>query len=251
MTAPADFIRRLAASGCTWIPSTQRDEEGTAGNAVCDLVAAVEWDKWLQTRAWIFTSTSLLSFPHYGFTSEPQQVDLVPLAAGLGMAVSQGQRLLLEATCTEDVRTLGRFLQGCDERGYLQVDDLAKWSRLYIVGAASLLPGELRRSRNSSSSATLEPRSSFQESPWLHDVVPTVWVLTHCVARLLCRAGLNGPAMITMGSQKADVFDTSPSLPVTAALCWVKGRTVFADLATRRVIEVAPAIAKIFGTSLP
>jgi hypothetical protein len=246
-TVPAELVHRLASSGGTWSPSSKRDEEDSFGGAFCDLVAAVEWDKWTQTRAWVFTSSPSSSLPHYGLTSEPQQVDLVPLAEGLGMGAQSRQRLLLEVRCSEDAATLARFLLGCHERGCLQVDDLAKWGRLYVVGAASLLPQEFQSLRSSTDSGTSEAGSSLRESPWRNHIVPTAWVLTHSVARLLCRAGLEGPATITMGSLKANGVGLGARLPVTAALCWVGARAVVADLAARRVIEVAPTIADILG----
>jgi nucleoside-diphosphate-sugar epimerase len=246
-TVPAPLVDRLEASGGTWSAVRERDEEASLDEALPDLVAAVELDRWIEGRCWIYTSCSPPKVPRYGFTSEPQQFDLVPLGEGLRVGSLPGQRLLLEVRCSEDAATLAQFLRGCQERGSLRVDDLRRWARLYIVGAASWLPPELKHVTRFRDPGGLTSRFSPERSAWRNRLFPSAWVLSHSVARLLCRAGFDGPASIKMGPPTREASGPSLQLPPSAALCCVGSRRVVADVADRRLIEVAPAIAEILA----
>ena len=241
-TVPRELVRRLLKSGGTWTPSSEQRERASA-EGLPDLVAAVELDKWNEDRLWIFSSSAPPSVPLYGLTSEPQQVDIVPLARGLEMDIGPGGRLLLEMGGVEDATILARFLRGCIERRSLQIEGLARWSRIYIAGAWTWVPLQIRNHHSKDSG--MGTKSMVEDLLWRDHIVRTSWILTHSVARLLCRAGLEGSATVRMGFEASGTSATSAQLPPTAAICWVGARTILADLGTDRVIEVAPAIAEV------
>jgi nucleoside-diphosphate-sugar epimerase len=240
-TMPAELVNRLARSGCAWRPSNGLKESGSDG-WLPDLVSAVELDKWTEDRLWVFSSSPSPSLPHYGITSEPQQVDLVSLARGLSMDAGSAERFLLEIRSADDAAALAQFLRSCLERRCLRIDDLARWGRLYIAGVLAWTPFDIRRQHFGNRRAE-EAGLALQDLPWQDHIVPTSWILTNSVARLLCRTGLEGAATVRMGFE-AVAADPEDKLPASAAVCWVGARTVVADLATDRVIEVAPAIAE-------
>jgi 2'-hydroxyisoflavone reductase len=241
-TVPRELVARLLRSGSTWTPSSPHRER-TSAKGLPDLVAAVELDKWSKDRLWIFSSSAPPSVPFYGLTSEPQQVDIVPFARGFEMDIGPRGRLLLEMRGVEDATILAQFLRGCIERRSLQIEDLWRWARIYIAGARMWVALNIRKQyANDGGTGT---QSTVQELPWRDHIVHTSWILTHSVARLLCRAGLEGSATVRMGFEASGTGVTSAQLPPTAAICWVGARTILADLGSDRVIEIAPAIAEV------
>ena len=67
------------------------------------------------------------------------------------------------------------------------------------------------------------------------------WALSHTVARLLCRAGVAGRAVIKMSEPTPSGSESE--LPVSAALCEAGERTLVVDVLAHRVIEISRAVA--------
>jgi hypothetical protein len=153
----------------------------------------------------------------YGMSAHPRRVDIVSARVGVSSRPGPGERLLIESPSEGDIRAT-------DARhpGRVLIEDIATWARKYPIGAK----GWLRRYH-------------------VDDVPSGAWVLSHCIARLLCGRGLVGSAVVQIGSPPLPGGE--PGLPRDAALCQVGRRTLVVDLPESRVIEIDPAIANVLN----
>jgi nucleoside-diphosphate-sugar epimerase len=174
------------------------------------LVAALEPDPWDSGLAWLFDGAPAPGVQSYALSDTPVALRLLPYAALEADASAPRELALLLATAPVDTAALLRHLRGCASRGMLEVADLGAWARMYLVGSVAW-------------AATAHAGAG--------------WVRSHAVARLLVRAGLNGGVTMRM----------SAALPRASALCHIGDSWFLADLASERVVALAPALAAVFA----
>ena len=129
-----------------------------------------------------------------------------------------------------------------------EIDDIARWAALYVIGATSWLPDAVRTRFEQSGFRYTRRRQISQ--PWREHLIRSSWILTHSFARLLLRAGLSGTATIWMRESRNEGSEMNLRLAPGSALCKVGKRTVVVDLAFSRVIEVGPAIGGVLLAAL-
>jgi nucleoside-diphosphate-sugar epimerase len=238
ITVPRALLQRLASS---WMspPSAMFEPIGIdVGTHQLDLVAAVEYDKWDPNLAWVFGTPPRHALARYGLSDQPQAVRILPYPTGIAGGVPLAERLLLETYQDADVRALEDHLHYCENRGTLDVDDVASWARIYVLGAARWVPPAVTRALGIGNSA-IQGASDWAQPQ------AAAWVLSHSVARLLCRAGLSGAARLRMGRPRGDHSGGEVLLPPAAAICELKDSIILADLASGRVVQVPEPVARL------
>jgi nucleoside-diphosphate-sugar epimerase len=238
VSIPDELRRRLEASGGRKPHKTLRlERDGAAGLDLRNLVGAVEHDRWDAERAWVYVAAASTMMASYGLSQQPQLVGIMAYSSAMGLSVPSDQRILLETSTHHDADMLKRHLRDCEAEGLLRVDDVGSWARLYVIGAARWLPQALRR---------MTGMGDVIEGGPL-DTGDAGWVLTHAVARLIWRAGIEGPAIIRMGRSSVDTVEGRVAIPPTAALCETADRFLVVDLIARRVVEVPPTMARVLS----
>ena len=131
VSVPRELMEQLATSGRQLGRRTYSHTARMTSRVQPRLVAAIELDRWEPGRAWIYGSSRPPEIPHYGVSSHPQRVDIVPAGIAVSWKPGSGERLLIETRSADDATVIDSHLRGCQKRGWLLVSDIAMWARSF------------------------------------------------------------------------------------------------------------------------